>query len=100
MAQAGWPQLVDGWPWFSGNGNYPIPAYSEFLPPPRLGRKPYGADLGFFDQSDPRGWPVTEYEEALELRPSLQKIADQIVAALVNLGNARPAHGLSKAKLE
>ena len=29
-------------PWFEGEGNYPIPAYSEFMPPPRVGRKPYG----------------------------------------------------------
>ncbi|MBI3407977.1 MAG: M28 family peptidase [Planctomycetes bacterium] len=100
MAQAGWAQLVDGWPWFRGDGNYPIPAYSEFLPPPKMGRKPYGADMGFFDEADPRGWPITEYEETLELRPGLEKVAEQIVGALVNLGNARPVHGFSKAKLE
>jgi hypothetical protein len=40
---SGWQQLVAGWPRFRGEGSYPLPAYSEFLPPPQLGRKHYGA---------------------------------------------------------
>src|SRR5438128_2341433 len=42
MGDAGWPVLLGGWPWFRGAGRYPLPAYSEFMPPPRLVRKPYG----------------------------------------------------------
>jgi hypothetical protein len=96
----GWKQLTAGWPWFQGEGSYPLPAYSEFLPPPRLGRKPCDLDEGgFLDPEDPWGWPVTEYEQAFELRPGLAKVAQQIVGALTHLGCGRPAHGISQAKL-
>src|SRR5689334_9285067 len=37
----GWPGLLDDG-WFRGEGRYPLPAYSEWVPPPRLLRKPYG----------------------------------------------------------
>ena len=43
--------ILQGWPWFTGTGNYPISAYSEFMPPPLLGRSPYGsADPLFFQK--------------------------------------------------
>ncbi len=65
MADRGWQKLLAGYPWFEGKGNFPITAYSEFMPPPRLGRKPYGsADDGLFPDGDPFGWCVSEYEEA------------------------------------
>jgi hypothetical protein len=97
----GWKQLVAGWPWFRGEGSYPLPAYSEFLPPPRLGRKPYGVDEGpYLDEDDAWGWPVTEYEQAFELRPGLVKVAQQVLGALVHLGSGRPAHGIARAKLQ
>src|SRR5207244_6040707 len=97
----GWKQLLAGWPWFQGEGRYPIASYSEVMPPPRFGRKPYGGDdLLLFDENDPWGWNITEYEEAFELRPGLDKVAQQIVAALAHLGGGRPAHGISKGKLE
>jgi hypothetical protein len=100
MKAAGWIQLLEGWPWFQGQGNYPLPAYSEFMPPPRLGRKPYGNRevLPFFEQ-DRWGWQVTEYEEHLELRPGLEKIAHDSLNALVNLGSGRTAHGIARGKL-
>ncbi len=102
MATAGWRQLVDGWPWFRGEGSYPIAAYSEFLPPPRLGRKPYGgpADDVLFTEDDPFGWHITEYEEAFELRPGLDQVAGQVLGPLVHLGSGRPAHGIARGKLE
>jgi hypothetical protein len=100
MPRQGWKQLVDGWPWFQGEGRYPIAAYSEFMPPPRLVKKPYGgADLTQFAEDDPWGWPVTEYEEVLNLRSGLEKIAQQVVGALVHLGQGQPAHGIAKGKL-
>jgi hypothetical protein len=62
MPAAGWKQLLSGFPWFQGEGCYPIPAYSEFMPPPRLGRKPYGIFAGIpFDDKDPfciACWPL------------------------------------------
>ena len=74
MPNRGWQRLVAGTGFFQqgpGPGRYPIAAYSEFMPPPRLGRKPYGGlDRRLFDPADPWGWRVTEYEEAL-VRPGL-----------------------------
>ncbi|HLJ92884.1 MAG TPA: M28 family peptidase [Gemmataceae bacterium] len=100
MPTQGWKRLLDGWPWFRGEGTSPIAAYSEFMPPPRLLRKPYGGeDLILHQTDDPWGWPIPEYEEALILRPGLEKIAQQIVGALVHLGHGQPAHGVSKIKL-
>jgi hypothetical protein len=46
----GWKQLLAGWPWFRGEGRFPLPAYSELMPPPYLVRKPYGG----WDLSLPR----------------------------------------------
>ncbi len=36
MPKTGWQRLVAGTSWFRSPGRYPIPAYSEFMPPPRL----------------------------------------------------------------
>src|SRR5205823_1532490 len=100
MALSGWKQLVAGAPWFRGAGRYPIAAYSEFMPPPRAGGKPYGLDVGDgFDQGDPWGWPVHEAEEALELRPGLEGIAGRVVQALVDLAHGRPVRGLARRTL-
>ena len=64
MAVVGWQRLLVGKPWFRGEGKYPVPAYSEFMPAPRVGIKSYGTeDAHFFDENDPWGWPVTEAEE-------------------------------------
>jgi hypothetical protein len=100
MPPPGWPQLLSGAPWFQGEGSYPIPAYSEFMPPPRLGRTPYGAeDPSPFVEGDPRGWHITECEEALEFGRGLGVIAGQIVGALARLGQGKSSHGIAKAKL-
>jgi len=96
----GFPALLDGWPWFAGSGRYPIEAYSEFMPAPRLGRRAYGAvDPLLFDDADPWGWNVSEYEEELELGPGLAHIAGQLVDSMVHLAAGRAQHGISKAKL-
>src|SRR5262249_15141064 len=36
MSASGWKELVGGFPWFEGEGKFPIAAYSEFMPPPRI----------------------------------------------------------------
>src|SRR5579862_382598 len=55
---AGWKQLLPPGPWYRRPGAYPIPAYSEFMPPPRLGRRAYGGarDTVLFAEDDPWGW--------------------------------------------
>ncbi len=102
MSAQGWKTLLDGAPWFTGEGAYPIAAYSEFMPPPRLGLKPYRharrEPLPFADD-DPHGWQVTEYEEALELRPGLEQVGRRLVEALTGLAHGRPGHGIAPKKL-
>jgi hypothetical protein len=101
MALAGWKALLDGAPWFRGAGNYPIAAYSEYIPPPRAGTLPYGLNgAGLFSEEDAYGWPVPEFEEALEIRPGLAHVAEQLVRALACLGRGQPTRGLSRHKLE
>jgi hypothetical protein len=100
MPSPTWSQLLADWPWFRGEGNYPIAAYSEYLPPPRLGRKAYSpVPLPFFDNPESDTWPVTEYEEVFELQAGFSTLARELIAALAALGGGRHAHGLSKAKL-
>jgi len=70
------------------------------MPPPRLARKPYGSMTGLpFDEGDPWGLPVSEYEEAWELRPGLEKAAHEIVGALAKLGRGKPTRGIGRHKL-
>ena len=71
----GWKRLLDGWPWFTGSGQYAISAYSEHMPPPRIGRRAYGSDdLLLFRPDDPWGWHINEYEQGFELSPGLSAI--------------------------
>jgi len=97
----GWKQLLASRAWYRAAGHFPLPAYSEFMPPPRVGCKPYdGCDPIVFQPHDPLAWHVTEYEELLEIRPGLEHLGTQLVRTLEHLGAGRPAHGLSRAKLE
>lgn len=100
MAGSAWKQLLVGVPWFQDDGKYPIAAYSEFIPPPRLGVKPYSKKASYRPSNqDPDGWQVTEYEEAFEFQPGLNHLAAQFLKSLEHLGCGRPAHGISRAKL-
>src|SRR5260370_24401191 len=98
--KSGCKRLLAGAPWFRGEGKYPIGAYSEFMPPPRLLFKPYGNAPCLFEEDDPWAWPITEYEESFWLRPGLDKIAHQVLGALVHFAHGRPAHALSQGKLQ
>jgi hypothetical protein len=99
MATAGWTQLIAPADCYRAAGRFPIDAYSEFMPPPRLGWKPYGRespDEQLFDPEDPSGWYVTEYEEANELRPGLDQVAAHIVGKLRHLVEGSTAQGISR----
>ena len=101
MTKRGWKQLLSDKPWFRGRGNYPITAYSEFMPPPRLGRKPNGeVDALLFSPDDPWGWHITEYEQAFEIEPGWRHLARNLLTPLRHLGRGEPAHGIAKNKLE
>ena len=71
MAKEGWAQLFDDWSWVRGEGRFPIPAYSEFMPPPRIGQKPYGpGEIDTpFSADDPWGWNIRTHEQEQELTP-------------------------------
>ena len=101
MPRDGWKRLLAGVASFSRPGRFPIQAYSEYMPPPRLGRKPYGKiDSQVFREDDPLGWQVSEYEEVMELRPGMERLAGQLIHAMQHLAAGRPAHGIARAKLE
>ena len=89
----GWQKLLTDYPWFNCEGCYPLPAYSEFMPSPLMGRKPLGEiDNRIFQEDDPFGWKISEEEEEYELRPGIQHIGSQIMNSLVRLGKGLPEH--------
>src|SRR5262249_24456283 len=101
--RAGCKDLLPPASYYRGPGRYPIDAYCEFMPPPRLGWKPYGGDPPdpqLLDPDDPRGWHVPEYEEANELQPGLQQVADQLVGKLRHLLTPDGHRAFSKHLLE
>ena len=77
---------------FLGRGRFPVPAYSEFMPPPLVGIKPFAVP----DQArapaativcDERGLAIDEYEQAHELAPGLAKIANHLCVELGKLAS-------------
>src|SRR5262245_61724680 len=95
MPSQGWQQLIPPADWFRAAGRYPIEAYSEFLPPPRLGWKPFAdgpPDPRLFHGDDPWGWQVNEFEEARELQPGLAQLARQVVGRVRHLLRGERAH--------
>jgi hypothetical protein len=93
----GWHRLIPPEDSFRGEGNYRIDAYSEFLPPPRVGWKPYGRcgpNPEIFTPDDLFGWHVGEFEEALELRHGMTQVGRQVVGRLARLLDGDPATGI------
>ena len=98
MPTIGWQQLIPPADLFRGPGRFPIDAYSEFMPPPRLGWKPYGGampEAQLFDPEDPWGWYVNEYEETNEMRPGLEQVAHIVGEKIRHLIHGDPTHGVS-----
>src|SRR5450759_1096242 len=89
---------------FLGQGRFPVPAYSEFMPPPRVGIKPFTAPEHASAPTstlvcDENGLAIDEYEQAHELRPGLTKIATHLVAELGKLASG-VTHELSRTLLD
>jgi hypothetical protein len=89
---------------FLGPGRFPVPAYSEFMPPPFVGLKPFTAcDAGGAADNtsvcDEYGVAVDEYEQEHELRPGLAKIANHLVLELRKLA-AGSTHEFSHTLLD
>lgn len=86
VAQEGWSRLLQE----ASPADVPevLHAYSESMPPPRLGMKPTGvAETAHQKPGDDHGWRVTEYEEHLELRPGLERVARHVLQELSELGH-------------
>ena len=87
---------------FSGDGRFPLPAYSELMPPPWVGIKPYqphrrsAAATAMTTVED--ALDVTEYEQAQELVPGLAHVAARVLVELCKLQSGA-AHGLSRTLL-
>lgn len=99
MAHAGWSKLIPKEDSFPGSGAFRIDAYSEFMPPPRVGWKPYGpvpVNRQLFSPDDPFGWKVHEFDEALELQPGLYQIAKDLLSRLKRLQDGNPETGLPR----
>jgi hypothetical protein len=89
----GWQKMLIGYPWFKCDGCYSITAYSEFMPSPLFGFKPYGKpDYGILSENDPFGWKITEMEEEYELRPGIEHIGQQIMSNIIKLGKGLTQH--------
>jgi hypothetical protein len=89
---------------FLGQGRFPVPAYSEFMPSPFVGIKPFTAAdpasaLAATDVCDERGLAIDEYEQEHELGPGLAKIASHLVAELGKLA-AGSTHEFSRTLLD
>jgi hypothetical protein len=100
MAKKGREQLYASLPDYRGPGRYPIAAYSEFMPAPWAGWRPYdAAPPEASDGGDPFAWEVSEREEVFELQPGLLHVAEQVLHALKHLDREQPAQGISREKL-
>src|SRR5215471_5405155 len=101
MGRTGWRELVKSWNWTRGEGHYPIAAYSEFMPAPWVGEKPYGTrplEQPFSDK-EPATWRISSRETAHELAPGFASIGRQIIETLLALATGTGAHKLGHAHL-
>ena len=66
----GWKQFLENFPWFGGEDGFPLPAYSEFMPPMHIGFRPYDGQVypWHFKEDDLYGFYINEAEEFLHLQ--------------------------------
>jgi hypothetical protein len=79
----------------------PIIAYSEFMPSPRIGWRPYDANHRAPRlPGNPFAWLVSEREQAYEIEPGLGHIAREVLHALQRLHTDQTARGISRNRLQ
>jgi len=87
---------------FHGEGSFPLRAYSEYMPPPYVGIKPYAPERAHaaatFGCGDASALDIDEYELAHDIEPGLDRIADHLVLELGRLVRGEP-HALSQTLL-
>ena len=102
MDPVGWRSLIPACSQYSAQGGFPIAAYSEFMPPPRIGKKPYGSfELDCpLQEGDPWGWYLSSGEVEHELMPGFGNIAQQILETTVALTTGHGAHRVGRLHLQ
>ena len=96
----GWPSLFADPSWTRVRQRFPIAAYSEFMPPPRIGQKPYGTwARSPLIESDPWGWRITPHETDRHLRPGLKIIGSQLLNDLVAVAEGNHQHNIGEIHL-
>jgi hypothetical protein len=101
VPRKGWELLLRDVPNYRMSHGLRLDAYSEFMPPPRIGWKPYGNNHPApRNPQNPHSWLVSERETVFELQPGLQVIAGQVMNALQHVDRDESAEGVSKSKLE
>ncbi len=94
--KAGWRQMLNDYPLNNHYKEIHIPAYSEFMPSPKIGLSPYGdIDYTVFSEDDPYGWKISEMEEEMELKPGINQTGKILFKQIHNLGMGLPAHHIS-----
>jgi hypothetical protein len=87
----------------NGAGHFQLRAYSEFMPPPYVGIKPYAPNRAdaptSFAVSGGDALNIDEYEQAHDLEPGLDRIANHLLSKLGKLVSGKP-HALSSTLLE
>lgn len=100
MIRQGWDALLADVPRYGRTDRLRIMAYSEMMPSPWIGWRPYDKNHPApRNPDDPFSWLVNEREQAMELNPGLLLIARQVLSALQRLDREQPAQGITPAKL-
>jgi hypothetical protein len=95
-----WTRLTEDPEWCRGREAFPLPAYSEFLPPPWVSLKPYDVSGEMpHVPDDAFGWVVSEYEEEVELWPGLEYLARELLAEVMRLGKGELTRHITRIKL-
>jgi hypothetical protein len=77
-----------------------LPAYSEFMPPPRLVPRPYDEPgVQSPQQADDFARYITEYEEQQELASGLEQFAHDALCEFIRLGRGKPTPHIARDKL-
>jgi hypothetical protein len=101
VTKRGWDKLLTDVPRYGGAACFRMMAYSEMIPPPLIGWRPYGANHPApRSPENPFAWLVSEREQVFELGPGLQLIAREVLHALARLDREQPSRGISRGKLE
>lgn len=87
----GWRKLIEDNTLSNKEEKFVLPAYSEYMPPPRVGCSRCGKpDNTIFSDEDDYGWKISEMEENYELLPGIENIGKQIMEHIVKLGKGLP----------